>query len=153
MFKRQPACAACLLAMTVAVTACAVPMRTIRFAGTPADWQALSGKWRGEYWMRAYDRHGSIAFKLVASTQEASGDVLMISDRFGRLYRGYPRPGVPWQRVVLASRPQRVAAQGVRIGSDDQNGAPSLSQHSRRHAAKEHAIELISTGRSFLGPG
>jgi hypothetical protein len=50
----------------------------------------LAGEWRGEYWMRAFDRHGTIGFTLVASTEQASGDVLMMSDRFGSPYRWYP---------------------------------------------------------------
>ncbi len=94
MFKRRLAYAAWLLGLSGAVTACAVPLRMVTFAATPADWHALSGEWRGEYWMRGYDRHGSIAFNLVASTEEAAGDVLMISDRFGS-YQGYPKAGVP----------------------------------------------------------
>ena len=41
--------------------------------------------------MRPYDRHGIIAFTLTASTEQALGNVLMISDRFGSPYQGYPR--------------------------------------------------------------
>ena len=79
-----------VLGLTAALSSCALPLRSVRFGGTPADWQMLAGEWRGEYWMRAYDRHGTIAFKLVASTEQASGDVLMISDRFGWPYQWYP---------------------------------------------------------------
>jgi hypothetical protein len=60
----------------------------VAFSGTPAAWQMLAGQWHGEYWMRPSDRHGIIAFTLTASTEQASGNVLMISDRFGSPYQG-----------------------------------------------------------------
>lgn len=77
---------------------CTLSMRPVRLDAKPAEWEALAGEWRGDYRMSAYDRHGTIAFKLVASDGQASGDVLMISDRFGWPYVGVPpKAGLPSQ--------------------------------------------------------
>lgn len=82
--------AAAVVGLAVALTGCSLSMRAVRFEGTPADWNSLAGEWSGEYTMSAYDRHGLIAFKLVPSAEAASGDVLMISDRFDAPYQRYP---------------------------------------------------------------
>jgi hypothetical protein len=109
------------LGLTAGMAACAMPMRSVRFATTPADWEKLAGDWRGEYWMRAYDRHGTIAFKLVAATGEASGDGLMISDRFGWPYQGYPpKPGM-WAGPV-EPRTQLLTIRFVRADRDQISG-------------------------------
>lgn len=79
-----------VLALSAALTGCGLSMRPVRFEATASDWKALAGEWRGEYWMRQYDRHGLIAFRLVASPEAASGDVLMISDRFAWPCQRYP---------------------------------------------------------------
>jgi len=84
------------LAVALLGSGCTLTMRPVAFAGTPADWEALAGDWRGDYRTNAYDRHGAIAFKLVASTRQASGEVLMMSDRYGWPYVGIPPgPGMP----------------------------------------------------------
>lgn len=81
---------------TVVSWGCGLAMRPVTVQAKPADWEALAGEWRGDYRMSAYDRHGTIAFRLTASDAQASGDVLMISDRFGWPYVGGPmRPGEP----------------------------------------------------------
>jgi len=82
--------AASLLGLTVTLAGCGPAMRPVKFEATPADWKALAGEWRGEYSLSAYDRHGLIAFKLVAAPDAASGDVLMISDRSAWPYQRYP---------------------------------------------------------------
>lgn len=64
-------------------------MRPVTFQATGTEWKRLAGEWRGEYWMRGGDRHGLIAFELMADEQAASGDVLMISDRVGWPYERY----------------------------------------------------------------
>jgi hypothetical protein len=95
---------AATLAASSALSACGIPMRSVTVAATADEWQSLAGDWRGEYWMRDFDRHGQIAFRLSASHQDASGDVLMISDRFGWPYHSYPGPGPwrePYQRTQL----------------------------------------------------
>jgi hypothetical protein len=68
---------------------CGLAMSPVRIDATPADRQSLNGAWSGEYWTHAYDRHGTIAFRLTASTEAASGEVLMISDRSGWPYQRY----------------------------------------------------------------
>ena len=79
-----------VLGLSVALTGCGPAMRPVKFDATSADWKALAGEWRGEYSLSAHDRHGLIAFKLVAAPDAASGDVLMISDRFAWPYQRYP---------------------------------------------------------------
>ena len=82
-----------ILAAVVAAgisAACGPAMRPVVFDASPADWQRLAGEWRGEYTMSGRDRHGLIAFRLAAGTHEASGDVLMISDRSAWPYTGMP---------------------------------------------------------------
>ena len=82
-----------ILVASATLTGCALAMRPVTFHATPLEWQTLAGEWRGEYWMRSHDRHGLIAFRLVADARAASGDVLMISDRFGWPYeRHSPGP-------------------------------------------------------------
>jgi len=48
--------------------------------------------------MTGHDRHGIIAFRLKALEQEATGDVLMISDRFAWPYSAFPSKGKPPRR-------------------------------------------------------
>jgi hypothetical protein len=101
-FRRTLALTA--LGLSVALTGCSLPMRPVRFEATAADWKALAGEWRGEYWMSAYDRHGLITFRLAAAPDSASGEVLMISDRFAWPYQRDPvdptKPG-PYDRTQL----------------------------------------------------
>ena len=78
------------LLLPALVFACGPAMRPVTFDAKPADWETLSGDWRGEYSMSGHDRHGLIAFTLRAGPQRADGDVLMIPDTFGWPYRGVP---------------------------------------------------------------
>jgi hypothetical protein len=78
-----------ILVVSAALSGCAPAMRPVTFQATPIEWRRLAGEWGGEYWMRSGDRHGLITFKLMADEQAASGDVLMISDRFGWPYERY----------------------------------------------------------------
>jgi hypothetical protein len=110
MFKPRAAMLVGVIGFTAAFTACALPMRSVTLAATPADWRLLDGDWRGEYWMQAYDRHGTIAFRLLASTEEAHGEVLMISDRLAWPYQS--QPGV--SPVLLEPRTQLLAIRFVR---------------------------------------
>lgn len=79
-----------MLAAATMLTACGPAMRPVTFQATPSEWRRLAGEWRGDYWMRDHDRHGRIAFTLVADKETASGDVLMISDRVGWPYQKNP---------------------------------------------------------------
>lgn len=69
---------------------CSHAMRPVTFEAARADWEKLAGDWRGEYTMGGRGRHGMIEFRLKAAEREASGDVLMIADRFG-----WPAAGMP----------------------------------------------------------
>jgi hypothetical protein len=71
------------------LVSCGLAMRPVTIETTPAGWQSLDGAWRGEYSTHAYDRHGTIALQLKASREEASAEVLMISDRSGWPYQRY----------------------------------------------------------------
>jgi len=82
-----------VLTLSPLLVSCGLAMRPVSIA--PAGWESLDGAWRGEHWTHAYDRHGTIALRLTASTEEASGEVLMISDRSGWPYQRYaPESGV-----------------------------------------------------------
>ena len=61
-------------------------MRQVPVTASHAQWQELAGEWHGTYRMDGYDRHGTIAFKLVALEEQASGEVLMIPERTGWPY-------------------------------------------------------------------
>jgi hypothetical protein len=89
---------AVLLAATLAPlmgAGCGLAMRPVTFEASPADWERLSGEWRGEYTMAGHDRHGLIAFRLKGGVREAAGDVLMIPDRFNWPYTGMPPKDMP----------------------------------------------------------
>jgi len=91
---RRVSAAIGVLALSTTLVSCGSAMRPVSIDATPAGWQSLDGAWRGAYWAHAYDRHGTIALRLAASTEEASGEVLMISDRSGWPYqRDAPRSG------------------------------------------------------------
>jgi len=109
--------AALLLAGLTGLAGCGFVMRPVRFEAGAADWQRLTGRWRGEYTFTDRDRHGLIEFRLQASTHEASGDVLMIPDRFS-WPAGIPDPKRPYpppntEAHLLAIR--FVTADGGRI--------------------------------------
>jgi hypothetical protein len=94
--RRRPLIVLGVLTVAALALRCSLALRPVAFAGTPANWEVLAGEWRGDYSTNAYDRHGTIAFKLVAGTGHASGEVLMISDRHGWPYVWIPpRPGTP----------------------------------------------------------
>lgn len=80
---------------------CSLAMRPVPVSASHIQWEALGGEWRGTYEMEAYDRHGTIAFKLVAIEERASGEVLMIPERTGWPYtQNRPVPGQPPDRAA-----------------------------------------------------
>ena len=82
---------------------CTATMRDVPVTAGPADWEILTGDWRGEYTMDGHDRHGLIAFKLLGGRREASGDVLMIPDTMAWPYGAMPRKDLPPQREAERS--------------------------------------------------
>jgi len=93
---------ACAVAASIGPTAgCSLAMRSVPLSASHIQWEALGGEWRGTYQMDAYDRHGTIAFKLVAIEEQASGEVLMIPERTGWPYsQNRPVPGQPPDRAA-----------------------------------------------------
>lgn len=90
-----------IAAVAVLVSGCSFAMRPVQLEATRTDWAALAGDWRGHYTVTGRDRHGLIEFRLKALEHEASGDVLMISDRSGGPITGMPpRDGAPFRRPV-----------------------------------------------------
>jgi hypothetical protein len=89
------------ITVSFAVSAgCSLAMRPVPVSASHVQWQALAGEWRGTYRMDGYDRHGTIAFKLVALEEQASGEVLMIPERTGWPYTmDHPTQGTPNARV------------------------------------------------------
>ena len=61
---------------------------------SPADWEALAGRWRGSYTTSEPNRRGLIDFTLSSSGERASGDVLMIAEGSAFRIVLYP-PGDP----------------------------------------------------------
>src|SRR5512141_2319336 len=89
------------IAIALATSAgCSLAMRPVPVSASHIQWQALAGEWRGTYRMDGYDRRGTIAFKLVAIEEQASGEVLMIPERTGWPYTmNRPMPGPPPGRI------------------------------------------------------
>jgi hypothetical protein len=69
---------------------CSLALRPVQMEAARAEWDRLAGDWRGDYSMAGRNRHGVIEFRLNAPERQASGDVLMIADRFK-----WPETGMP----------------------------------------------------------
>ena len=80
--------------LIASVAACTSNPAPVAVFASRADWEILSGHWSGAYKAIPSGRHGLIDFRLSASEEQASGDVLMISDDTRTPYRPYP-PGDP----------------------------------------------------------
>lgn len=77
---------------------CSYAMRPVAFAAPHEEWEGLAGDWRGEYTIGGRERHGLIEFRLKALEHQASGDVVMIADRFVWPMAGMPpKDGFPRQ--------------------------------------------------------
>ena len=88
--------ASAMAASLVTSAACSLALRQVPVTASHIQWEALAGEWRGTYQMDGYDRHGTIAFKLVAVEEQASGEVLMIPERTGWPYTmNRPMPQAP----------------------------------------------------------
>jgi hypothetical protein len=86
--------AAGALWLMASVGACAGNPAPVPVFASRADWEILSGHWSGGYKTIPSGRHGLIDFTLSSTEEQASGDVLMISDDTRIPYRPYP-PGDP----------------------------------------------------------
>jgi hypothetical protein len=85
-----------ITALAVLGAGCSFAMRPVQVDASFADWEALAGDWRGGYAITGRDRHGVIEFRLKTLEREASGDVLMISDRSALPVTGMPpKDGFP----------------------------------------------------------
>ena len=88
-----------IAAAAVTLAGCLMAIRPVPFEATPAQWEVLAGRWRGEYGIADHDRHGTIEFRLKAAEREAFGDVLMVTDRAERL------SGMPERDPRVSHRP------------------------------------------------
>ena len=138
-------------ASLILTAGCSVAMRSVPLTASHVQWQALAGEWRGTYRMDGYDRHGTIAFKLVAMEEQASGEVLMIPERTGWPYAmNHPaqdaRPGRPEPRTELLTIRFVEAANGTLSGTMDQYWDPD--RHCLANASFTGLIERDSVSGS-----
>jgi len=99
--------------MTLSFGACAGNPSPVPVYASRADWEILSGHWRGTYSTSVPDRHGLIDFTLSAGEEHASGDVLMIAEGARVPYRPYP-PGDPRLAPIDAAKTQLLTIKFVR---------------------------------------
>jgi hypothetical protein len=127
------------IAISFAASAgCSLAMRPVPVSASHIQWQTLAGEWRGTYRMDGYDRHGTIAFKLVAIEEQASGEVLMIPERTGWPYTmNQPMQGPPNARVERRTELLTIqfveAADGALSGTMDPYWDPD--RHCTAHAS------------------
>ena len=100
--------------LAVLGASCSFAMRPVHVEASFEDWLALAGDWRGDYTITGRDRHGVIEFRLKALEHEASGDVLMISDRSGR-----PVTGMPSKDGLLRRQPDFTQLLAIRFVAAD----------------------------------
>ena len=81
-----------MASLSVVGFACAYNPPPVQVDASRADWEILSGHWRGTYSTTPEGRRGVIDFTLSAGEEQASGDVLMIAEHEKVPYRPYP-PG------------------------------------------------------------
>jgi len=91
---------------------CGFAMRPVALDATPADWESLSGEWRGHYTITGHDRHGLITFHLQAAEHQAAGDVLMIPERLGQPYGPVSPKDAPG-RLLPGTQPQLLSIRFV----------------------------------------
>ena len=141
----------CAIAASLAgMTGCSLAMRPVPVSASHIQWEALTGEWRGTYQMDAYDRHGTIAFKLVAIEEQASGEVLMIPERTGWPYtQNRPGAGQPAERVPPKTELLTIrfveAAEGTLSGTMDPYWDPD------RHCTAHASFTGIVDGDSVSG--
>lgn len=99
-----------VIAAAAVVWACGGSSTPVPVAGTATDLAALAGEWSGEYSSVESGRSGSIVFRLVAGTDSATGDVVMIPSWSGRGGAPDPAAGRP-----PAPAPQAIAIRFVRV--------------------------------------
>jgi hypothetical protein len=80
------------IAIGAASPGCASNPAPVPVDASAADWEILSGQWRGTYSTTPQGRTGVIDFRLSAQAEQAAGDVLMIPENEKVPYRRFP-PG------------------------------------------------------------
>lgn len=103
-----------ILTLAVLGAGCSFALRPVPVEATHADWENLAGHWRGRYTIDDRDRRGVIEFRLNAREHEASGDVLMIADRFGG-----PLAGAPGTHESPRQLPTQSQLLGIRFVAAD----------------------------------
>src|SRR6266566_3165225 len=89
--------------LVLALTACGAARAPVPLVGAPADINALTGEWAGDYSSAESGRSGSISFTLRAAGDTAFGDVVMVP-------RGWGRALVPWNQPSVAGSGQAPAS-------------------------------------------
>ena len=123
---RRPIVRHLLVALAAAVTtwgvgACAANPPPVPVYASRADWETLSGRWRGSYSTSAPARRGLIDFTLSAGDEHASGDVMMIAEGTRVPYRAYP-PGDPRLAPIEAPYTQLLTIKFVRAAQGQISG-------------------------------
>lgn len=109
------------LSTVLGVGACAGNPPPVPVYASRADWETLSGHWRGSYTVSAPDRRGLIDFTLSAGDEQASGDVMMIAEGTRVPYRPYP-PGDPRLAPIEAPYTQLLTIKFVRAAQGQISG-------------------------------
>ena len=102
-----------IVALMIGSDGCVGNPRPVTVFASRADWETLSGHWRGSYSASATNRRGLIDFTLSASDEQASGDVLMIAEGARVPYRPYA-PGDPRSGPIDAAYRQLLTIKFVR---------------------------------------
>ena len=103
-----------IVALAVLGARCSFALRPVPVDAPAADWENLAGHWRGRYTIDGPDRRGVIEFRLNAREHEASGDVLMIADRFAG-----PLGGTSGKDEFPRQPPTRSQLLGIRFVAAD----------------------------------
>ncbi len=99
---------------TVALAACAGYPPPVPVSGSASDLGALAGQWDGEYSSVETGRSGSITFRLVAGTDSAFGDVIMVPRGQAQAIRPAPREG-PQAAGMAGPQPEALTIRFVRV--------------------------------------
>ncbi len=152
----------CLGALALALSwSCTYVAPPIQLYGSPADLEALTGEWWGEYiGDRDHNRSGTITFRLVAGENHAHGDVLMVPEGTDRAYQPYQgtevhsAAGEPVHVARALSVRFVDAADGMISGELDPYWDPARRTGARatfRGRLKGHEIEGTFTTRYANG--
>ena len=146
LIGRCLAVVAAAIPLSLGIAACAGNPPPVPVFASRADWEILSGHWRGSYTTSPSGRHGVIEFTLSAGDEQASGDVLMVADGAHVPYRPYP-PNDSRQGPIDAPYTQLLTIRFVRAdrgkisGTIASYGIPIAAARRRRRSSARRRIE------------